>query len=93
MDKQSLENITDTIKREIENIENDNYYEIKKYFSNLLESIEEQKSYNLLLQKQITSLKKEKVDIMTQISQWNSKLDDIEKDLGINLNMKRGKKK
>ena len=93
MDKQSLENITDTIKREIENIENDNYYEIKKYFSNLLESIEEQKSYNLLLQKQITSLKKEKVDIMTQVSQWNTKLDDIEKDLGINLNMKRGKKK
>jgi hypothetical protein len=93
MDKQSLENITDTIKREIENIENDNYYEIKKYFSNLLESIEEQKSYNLLLQKQITSLKKEKVDIMTQITQLNSKLDDVEKDLGINLNMKRGKKK
>lgn len=93
MDKQSLENITDSIKRDIENIENDNYYEIKKYFSNLLESIEEQKSYNLLLQKQITSLKKEKVDIMTQISQLNLKLDDIEKDLGINLNMKRGKKK
>ncbi len=93
MDKQSLENITETIKREIENIENDNYYEIKKYFSNLLESIEEQKSYNLLLQKQITSLKKEKVDIMTQITQLNVKLDDVEKDLGINLNMKRGKKK
>ena len=93
MDKQSLENITETIKREIENIENDNYYEIKKYFSNLLESIEEQKSYNLLLQKQITSLKKEKVDIMMQITGLNSKLDDIEKDLGINLNMKRGKKK
>ncbi len=85
--------MTETIKREIENIENDNYYEIKKYFSNLLESIEEQKSYNLLLQKQITSLKKEKVDIMTQITQLNSKLDDVEKDLGINLNLKRVKNK
>jgi len=93
MDKQSLENITEKIKRDIENIENDNYYEIKKYFSNLLESIEEQKSYNLLLQKQITSLKKEKVDIMSQITNLNNKLDEVEKDLGINLSMKRGKKK
>lgn len=59
----------------------------------MLESIEEQKSYNLLLQKQITSLKKEKVDIMGQITQLNAKLDDIEKDLGINLSLKRGKKK
>ena len=59
----------------------------------MLENIDEQKSYNLLLQKQITSLKKEKVDIMTQITQLNSKLDDVEKDLGINLSLKRGKKK
>jgi hypothetical protein len=93
MDKQSLENITDNIKREIENIENDNYYEIKKYFSSLLENIEEQKSYNLLLQKQITSLKKEKVDIMGQIGNLNQRLDDCEKYLGINLGVKRGKKK
>jgi len=88
-----LEKITDNIKREIENIENDNYYEIKKYFSNLLENIEEQKSYNLLLQKQITSLKKEKVDLMSQITHLNQRLDDVEKDLGINLGVKRGKKK
>ena len=88
-----MEKITDNIKREIENIENDNYYEIKKYFSNLLENIEEQKSYNLLLQKQITSLKKEKVDLMSQITHLNQRLDDVEKDLGINLGVKRGKKK
>ena len=59
----------------------------------MLENIEEQKSYNLLLQKQITSLKKEKVDIASQISVLNQRLDDIEKDLGINLGQKRGKKK
>ena len=93
IDKQSLEKITENIKREIENIENDNYYEIKKYFSNLLENIEEQKSYNLLLQKQITSLKKEKVDLASQITVLNQRLDDVEKDLGINLGQKRGKKK
>jgi hypothetical protein len=81
------------MKRDIENIENDNYYEIKKYFSNLLENIEEQKSYNLLLQKQITSLKKEKVDLMSQITMLNQRLDDVEKTLGINLGNKRGKKK
>ena len=58
-----------------------------------MENIDEQKSYNLLLQKQITSLKKEKVDLISQIGFLNTKLDDIEKDLGINLSAKRGKKK
>jgi hypothetical protein len=81
------------MKRDIENIENDNYYEIKKYFSNLLENIEEQKSYNLLLQKQITGIKKEKIDLMGQINNLNQRLDDVEKTLGINLGNKRGKKK
>ena len=59
----------------------------------MLENIEEQKSYNLLLQKQITSLKKEKVDLMGQIAILNQRLDEVEKDLGINLGVKRGKKK
>ena len=59
----------------------------------MLENIEEQKSYNLLLQKQITSLKKEKVDLAGQITVLNQRLDDVEKDLGINLGQKRGKKK
>ena len=59
----------------------------------MLENIEEQKSYNLLLQKQITSLKKEKVDLAGQISVLNQRLDDVERDLGINLGQKRGKKK
>ena len=50
-----------------------------------MENIDEQKSYNLLLQKQITSLKKEKVDLISQIGFLNTKLDDIEKDINDHL--------
>jgi hypothetical protein len=50
-------------------------------------------AYNLLLQRQITILKKEKVDLIVQINNLNTKLDDIEKDLGINIAAKRAKNK
>lgn len=90
---QTHSNITNEVKSEIDNIENDNYYEIKKHYTDLLDGIEEQKSYNLLLQKQITTLKKEKMELTTQVNNFNSKLDKIEKDLGININLKRSKKK
>jgi hypothetical protein len=51
------------------------------------------KSENLLYQKQLTTLKKEKLDLMNMILQLNNKLNDLEKDLGINLSAKRGKRK
>jgi hypothetical protein len=87
------DNLGSDIKTEIDNIENEHYYEVKKHYTELAEGVDEQKSYNLLLQKQITTLKKEKMDLTMNINNLNNKLDNIEKDLGINIAMKRAKKK
>lgn len=46
-------------------------------------------SENLLLQKYLTSLTKEKMDLLVQI---NLCMDEIEKYLGINIANKRNKK-
>jgi hypothetical protein len=51
------------------------------------------KSENLLYQKQLTTLKKEKLDLLSMIQGLHTRLNDIEKDLGINLAVKRGKRK
>lgn len=80
-------------KNDINNIENEYYYEIKKHVNNLHEGLDELDAYALLLQKQITTLKKEKVDLTLQIGSLNGKLDRVEKDLGINIAAKRAKKK
>lgn len=90
---QSYSNLSTDVKAEIDNIENDNYYEVKKHYTELVEGIDEQKSYNLLLQKQITTLKKEKMDVTVQVNNLNGRLDKIEKDLGVNIALKRAKKK
>ena len=79
------------IEMEADNIEKEFYFSVKENFNKLIEEIEEQKSYNLLLQKQLTALKKEKVDLQHQVTLLNTRLDSIEKDLGISL--KRTKKK
>lgn len=79
------------IEIEADNIEKEFYFTVKENFNKLIEDIEEQKSYNLLLQKQLTTLKKEKVDLQHQVTVLNFKIDAIEKDLGISL--KRTKKK
>ncbi len=79
-------------KTEIDNLENDCFVDIKNSFIKCTDDIDDQKSYNLLLQKQITTLKKEKVDISISINNLNSKLDGVEKDLGISINAKRTKK-
>ena len=65
---------------------------MKNTFIKCTEEIEDQKSYNLLLQKQITTLKKEKVDLSISVNNLNAKLDNIEKQLGISVNLKRLKK-
>lgn len=91
VEKQKFENIKLEIEIEADNIEKEFYFTVKENFNKLIEEIEEQKSYNLLLQKQLTSLKKEKVDLQHQVTLLNNKLDAIEKDLGISL--KRTKKK
>ena len=73
------------IEIEADNIEKEFYFTVKENFNKLIEDIEEQKSYNLLLQKQLTTLKKEKVDLQHQVTVLNFKIDAIEKDLGINI--------
>lgn len=80
-------------KIEIDNLENDSFLEMKNTFIKCTEEIDDQKSYNLLLQKQITTLKKEKVDLSISVNNLNARLDQIEKQLGIILNAKRVKKK
>ena len=90
-EKTKFDNIKLEIEIEADNIEKEFYFTVKENFNKLIEEIEEQKSYNLLLQKQLTSLKKEKVDLQHQVTLLNTKLDSIEKDLGISL--KRTKKK
>ena len=47
---------------------------------------------NLLLQKYLTSLTKEKMDLLVQINLCMTRLDEIEKYLGINIANKRNKK-
>ena len=91
VEKQKFDTIKVEIEIEADNIEKEFYFTVKENFNKLIEEIEEQKSYNLLLQKQLTSLKKEKVDLQHQVNILNTKLDAIEKDLGISL--KRIKKK
>jgi len=80
-------------KQEVDNLENEFYYIIKDHYNRIADGIEEQHSYNLLLQKQITILKKEKVDLSIMINNMNMKIDVIEKDLGISMQPKRVKKK
>ena len=91
MEKEKFNNIKMDIEIEADNIEKEFYFTVKENFNKLIEDIEEQKSYNLLLQKQLTTLKKEKVDLQHQVTVLNFKIDAIEKDLGISL--KRTKKK
>lgn len=92
-DKNNYWDAVNGAKTEIDNLENDSYVEIKTTFIKCGDEIEDQKSYNLLLQKQITTLKKEKVDLSISVNNLNAKLDKIEKDLGIVVNAKRIKKK
>ena len=92
-DNQGFDNLEKDANNEIDGIENEYFYEIKKHVSGLHEGLDEMDAYSLLLQKQITTLKKEKVDLNVQINMMNIKLDNIEKDLGINIAAKRAKKK
>lgn len=79
--------------QQIDSLESELFYKIKNHIGSLHEGLDELDSNSLMLQKQITTLKKEKVDLMLQIKAMNTKLDDIEKDLGVNIAAKRAKKK
>lgn len=75
----------------LDTFEKDMYFSIKGNFETLSNDINEQKSLNLLNQKQITNLKKEKNENMLEMNKLHSRLDNIEKVLGINLKEKREK--
>ena len=67
------------------------YFEIKGNFENLNDKINEQKSLNLLNQKQITALKKEKNEKTLEMNKLHERLNKIEDVLGINLKDKKDK--
>lgn len=92
-DKQVYDNLEQEVNSEIDAIENEYFYEIKKHVENLHKELDDLDAYGLLLQKQITTLKKDKVDLVLQINALNNRLDGLEKDLGINIALKRAKKK
>ena len=92
-DKNFFDNLDQKVNNDIDTIENEYFYEVKKKITTLHEGLDDLEAYNLLLQKQITTLKKEKVDFILQISSLSDKLDKVEKDLGINVAAKRTKKK
>lgn len=75
-----------------DNIENELYYKIKSLFSDFEKQNEQLNAQNLLLQKYLTQLTKEKMDLLVQINIAMNKLDNVEKFLGINIANKRMKK-
>lgn len=92
-DKNYFDNLDQKVNIDIDAVENEYFYDIKKKITTLHEGLDDLEAYNLLLQKQITTLKKEKVDFILQITALNEKLDRLEKELGINIAAKRTKKK
>jgi septation ring formation regulator EzrA len=92
-EKNLFDGVTNDIDDEFSKIETENYHRVKENLDNLNAKLDEMKSENLLYQKQLTTLKKEKMDLINQILGLNNKLNDIEKDLGINLSSKRIKRK
>lgn len=77
--------------KEIDDYGNDYFYQTKGKMNQLMQDIDEQNSYNLMLQRQITTLKKEKTDLTIDIKNCNDMLDKIERDLGISIKGKRKK--
>lgn len=92
-EKNVYDNLDKDVNTDVDTIENEFFYIIKKHVENLHKDLDDLDAHSLLLQKQITTLKKDKVDLILQINQMNTKLDDVEKDLGINISAKRAKKK
>ena len=68
------------------------YYKIKSLFSDFEKQNEQLNAQNLLLQRYLTQLTKEKMDLLVQINIAMNKLDNVEKFLGINIANKRMKK-
>jgi chromosome segregation ATPase len=92
-EQNGYDNIGNEIEEEFKKIDEENHVKIKSKLEELNDKLNEARSENLLYQKQLTTLKKERTDLMSQIMTLNGRLDDLEKVLGINLAPKKVKKK
>lgn len=90
--KNDLENFSKDIKDNFDNIENELYYKLKDMASEFFKENDKLNSENLLLQKYLTALTKDKMDLLVQINLCMNRLDQLEKYLGINIAAKRTKK-
>lgn len=84
--------LTNQMNTNFDKIENSLYYRIQNLFSIFETKNEQLNAKNLFLQKHLTKLTKEKMDILIQINICMTKLDKIEEFLGINIEEKRKKK-
>lgn len=90
--KNEMENFSNEIKDNFDTIENELYYKLKDMAAEFFKENDKLNSENLLLQKYLTSLTKEKMDLLVQINLCMNRLDELEKYLGINIANKRNKK-
>ena len=82
----------DSHKLDFDNIEQELYYRIKTLFEDFDKQSNNLNSQNLLLQKYLTQLTKDKMDLLVQINLCMQRLDNLEKFLGISIANKRMKK-
>ena len=90
--KNEMENFSNEIKDNFDTIENELYYKLKDMAAEFFKENDKLNSENLLLQKYLTSLTKEKMDLVVQINLCMNLLDELEKYLGMNIANKRNKK-
>ena len=90
-DKKQYDEIISDANNDVDVMEKDMFFRIKGNFETIANDINEQKSLNLLYQKQITGLKKDKNETMMEINKLLQRLDGIEDVLGINMKEKREK--
>ena len=90
--KMEFECIEKDIDNIFDNSEQDLYFRIKSLFDEFEKQNNNLNSQNLLLQKYLTQLTKEKMDLLVQINYCMQRLDNLEKFLGISIAAKRMKK-
>ena len=90
--KAEFENMEKDIDNIFDNSEQDLYFRIKSLFDEFEKQNNNLNSQNLLLQKYLTQLTKEKMDLLVQINYCMQRLDNLEKFLGISIAAKRMKK-
>ena len=90
--KLDFDNMGTDIDNIFDNIEQELYYRIKTLFEDFDKQSNNLNSQNLLLQKYLTQLTKDKMDLLVQINLCMQRLDSLENFLGISIANKRMKK-